>query len=359
VKAADSDVELDVSTYAGRSLAWIKRNGVLCAIGIAMIGTAVRQTDLFVVGLIEGTVLALGSLGLSITYGLLKFPNLGHGMIMVLGGYFAFFLYTGHVRKSVDIAGDITLPNLGALPGATQPLWGLSFGYGLALSLLAAAIVVAGLAVLIDWLVYQRFRQRKQTGPLTLAIVSFGVTYVLVAVVDIIWGLDPRNITFGISLAQEYPFGILLKTDYLVVFAAAVVFTGGAYYFLYRTRLGIVMRAMSDNPNLALVSGIDVDLVIRYTWLLVGLLTGAAGTLQGLVSPLNPELGVALLLPLFAAALLGGIGSPLGSLIGGLLVGVAQTVSVAVLDPGYQIGVAFMIMVLVLLFRPTGLLGAR
>src|SRR5690606_6493036 len=129
----------------------------------------------------------------------------------------------------------------------------------------------------------------------------------------------------------------------------------------YHTATGRMMRAMSDNPDLARVSGIDTEQVVRRTWLVSGLLIAVAGSLLALQSQLKPELGFLLLLPIFAAAILGGLGSPQGALVGGLIVGVVQEVSVSFgpLGPGYKFAVAFVILILVILVRPRGLFGAR
>lgn len=339
---------------------WMRRRLFAAVLLAIIVAAAITHTNLFVSGLILGTTLGLGALGLTLTYGILKFPNLGHGMTMILAGYVAFFMYNGIVRQSASSIVDVTVPwNLGALPQASSRFLGLSFGYGFVLALAVAVLFAIGLSLFFDWAVYQRLRRRRQTAGLMLTIVSFGVTFVLVGIIDSVWGLTPRNITQGITLAHHYAFGITLSSDQLLVFVVDAVLTASVAFFLYRTRLGRMMRAMSDNPDLARVSGINVEQVIRYHWVLVGAVIGLSGTLLGLVSPLSPQLGLSLLLPLFAAAAVGGVGNPLGALIGGLVIGITEQVSVAFINPEYEVGVAFLLLVFVLLFRPSGLLGTR
>lgn len=321
---------------------------------------AVTETQLFVVGIIVGSVLSLGALGITITYGILKFPNLSHGLGLVLGGYLTLFFLTGAVRRSAQVAGDVNFPlRFDQLPGAGVKVLGLSFGYGFLLAVVVSAIVSIGIVLLLDKVVYGRLRKRGTGSALMLTIVSFGVAYIIVGVIDIVWGNIPRAITTGTHPANRYAFGILLKPDQIFIFIVAGVLTAAAYFIIYRTRMGKAMRATTDNPALARASGINTERVIRWTWILVAVLTAVAGSLLSLQAQLNPNLGLALLLPLFAAAAVGGIGNPLGALIGGLTVGIAQEVSVAFFAPGYKIGVAFVILAIVLLVRPTGILGTK
>jgi len=163
----------------------------------------------------------------------------------------------------------------------------------------------------------------------------------------------------GIHKAQHYPFDIALKTDQVFIFAVAVALATLVYLLLFRTKLGKAMRAMSDNPDLALVSGINTEQIIIWTWAIGGVLMAVAGILLALQAQLNPQLGFAVLLPLFASTILGGIGNPLGALLGAMVVGIAQEVSVEFFPPGYKPGVAFVILIVILLLRPRGLLGAK
>jgi branched-chain amino acid transport system permease protein/neutral amino acid transport system permease protein len=172
-----------------------------------------------------------------------------------------------------------------------------------------------------------------------------------------IWGPDPRFYFPGIHRAQHYPFDIVLKTDQIFIFAMALAMAGLVYLILYRTKLGKAMRAVADNADLALVSGINADRVIVWTWVIGGSLMATAGALLALQAVLKPDLGFNLLLPLFAATILGGIGKPQGAFVGAMVVAVTQEVSVEFFSPTYKPRVAFVILVLILLLRPRGLFG--
>ncbi|MEA2578054.1 MAG: branched-chain amino acid transport system permease protein [Chloroflexota bacterium] len=339
--------------------AFARRYGFQSALILALAWIATAHTQSLVAGLISGVILGMGALGLTLTYGVLKFPNLAHGLSMMLAAYLTFFFYTGQVQRSATSAGDVVVPlHFGALPGATDPIAGLSFGYGLIPAIIASAVVLTLVFLATDRLVFSRIRRRGRDSVLLLTIVSFGLAYVVISVIDLVWSPNLRHITLGAFPATKYPFGIQLKDDQLFVFAAAIVCTGATFFVIYRTKMGRAMRAMSDNVSLARASGIPVGRVVVVTWIIVGAVTGISGSLLGVQAGLYPQLGLQLLLPLFAAAAVGGIGNPLGALVGGLIVGIAQELAVNYVNAGYKIGVAFMILVIVLLFRPNGLFGS-
>ncbi|RMF84474.1 MAG: GNAT family N-acetyltransferase, partial [Nitrospinota bacterium] len=135
----------------------------------------------------------------------------------------------------------------------------------------------------------------------------------------------------------------------------ALLFVGILYLFLQRTKMGKAMRATADNPSLARITGIDTEMVVRWTWVIGAALAAASGVLYGIDAQLRPDMGWSFLLPLFAAVILGGIGNPYGALVGGLVLGIAQQVSTAFLLPTYKPAVAFVIMIILLLFKPQGL----
>ncbi len=293
------------------------------------------MVQLVVIGMIVGSVIALGAIGLTLVYGVVKFANFGHGDLMTSGAYIAFFALFGG--------------------GHIGPL---SFGYGMILAILVAVIAVAVLAVAIDWLVYRPLRKRK-AGLVILAISSLGMAMVVRSLVYIIWGPDQRFYVLGIQRAKELPFGIMLKPDQMFIGGTALVVMVFVYLLLYRTRLGKAMRATSDNVELARISGIDTERIISWTWAIGGALAGLSGILLGIQSHLMPEMGFILLLPLFAAAILGGVGSPQGALVGAMIVGISQEVSTEWISPGYKPAVAFMLLFAILLVRPQGLFGAK
>jgi branched-chain amino acid transport system permease protein/neutral amino acid transport system permease protein len=334
----------------------IVAGGLWAVIGVCAGWAFVAETQLSVVGLIVGSILALGAIGLTLIYGVLKFGNFAHGDSMMLGAYLAFFFLTG------TIVGQRADTNIGFglrdLPGATDRLGDLTFGYGFLVALALAAIVMAGVSVGLDWLVYRPLRRRR-SGIVIFAMASLGIAFSIRALMLIVWGPDPRGYVRGVFPAHKYPFDIVLKTDQIFIFAMAVAMAAMVYLLLFRTKLGKAMRAYADNPELALVSGINTDRVILWTWVIGGVLIAVAGVLLALQANMKPELGFGQLLPLFAAAILGGLGKPQGALVGALVVGMSQEVSVAFFSAGYRPGVAFVILILILLVRPRGLFGAR
>jgi branched-chain amino acid transport system permease protein/neutral amino acid transport system permease protein len=362
------DYQATVRNFLGAAGLWI-------LIGALFLWAFIAERDLFVVGIIVGSILALGALGLTLIYGVLKFGNFAHGDTMMLGAYLAFFFLTGLVKETRrDTNIGISLNDL---PAGTDRLGDLSFGYGFLAAMALAAIAVAAFSVGLDRLVYRRLRQRK-SGIVIFAAASIGIAFALRSVLLMVWGPEPRSYVGGIVPKNDYPLGIELKTNEVFTFVVALILSALVYYLLFRTRLGKAMRAYADNPDLSLVSGINTDRVITWTWVVGGALMAVAGVLLGLQTILRPALGFELLLPLFAAAILGGLGKPQGAFIGALVVGVSQETAVAFgpvlsdffevitlglwspdvhISAGYKPGVAFVILIVILLLRPRGLFG--
>jgi branched-chain amino acid transport system permease protein/neutral amino acid transport system permease protein len=333
-----------------------------------LIAALITHTQLFVVGTIFGSIIALGAIGLTLIYGIMKFAHFAHGDMMMLAAYLAFFVLTGRI---VGETGEVELGwGLDHLPGATTGLGPLSFGYGLLLAMLVALIITVAILIALDHVIYRPLRQRG-SGMVIFAMVSLGIAITARSLILIFWGPEPRFYVPGIHPAHEFPFGIRLKADQIFIFGTVAVATTMTYLLLFRTRIGKAMRATSDNADLARVSGIDTDQVIRWTWAIGGALVAIAGVLLAIQAQLKPELGFTILLPLFAAAVLGGIGSPQGALMGAMIVGITQEVFVGIHvsvlgreigffgEPGYKFAVAFVILILILLVRPTGLFGAK
>jgi branched-chain amino acid transport system permease protein len=293
------------------------------------------MAELVVIGLIVGSIMALGAIGLTLIYGILKFANFAHGDLMTVGAYVAFLTFYGG--------------------GHIGPL---SFGFGMLPAILAAIVVVGLLSVLIDRIVYRPLR-RRNANLVILAMASLGMAIVARAVVYIGLGPDQRFYVGGIQNALQLPFGITLKPDQIFIGCTALVVVVLVYLLLYRTKLGKAMRATADNMELAKVAGIDTERVIMWTWAIGGGLAGLAGVLLGVQSHLTPEIGFDFLLPLFAATILGGVGSPQGALLGALIVGISQEVSTEWISPAYKPTIAFIILFAILLVRPRGLFGVK
>jgi len=320
---------------------WLLAGLVAASLGAA---AALTAPELLVNGLLLGCALALGAVGLSAAYGILKFIHLAHGEFMTLGAYLALFFLME------------VLPALG-LDSAGLGLF--TFGYALLLALPAAMAGASLAAVGLDWAVYGPLR-RRSAAPIVMAMASLGVAFALRALVQMVWGNGIHQYPRASREFIQLPLDIRVPPDYLFLGAAAGIMALLLQVFLARTRIGRAMRATADNPVLARVSGINTEATIRWAWVVSAFLAAAAGVLLATANAqLRPELGWNLLIPLFAAAVLGGMGSIYGALTGALVVGVAMEVSTQWLNPSYKSAVAFGILLLCLLFRPGGLFGER
>jgi branched-chain amino acid transport system permease protein/neutral amino acid transport system permease protein len=280
----------------------------------------VEYLQTLIYGVVLGSILAVAGMALSLTYGILRFANFAHGDVLTIGAYGGFLFF--------------------ALLG-----WPMYVAFPLGM-MLAAAISLG-----VDRVLYQRLRR---STPVILLISSFGVALILRSIIQLIFG--PDNVVYAQGIEPPFRFGeIRIKPTHFYIVGGAIAIVVGLHLFLQRTKVGKAMRAMSDNTELARVSGIDTERVIAWTWVLGGLLAGAAGIFMGMDTQLHPTMGWRILLPIFAAAIFGGVGKPYGAILGGLIIGIAQEYSTFVISPAYKPAVAFGIMVLVLIFRPEGI----
>jgi branched-chain amino acid transport system permease protein len=299
------------------------------------------MTELLIYGVVLGSIIALGAIGLTLLYGVLRFAHFAHGDLMTLGAYVVLLL-------NVDLLPALGMPEL---------KWGpLSFGGRMLGSLVVSMGVTVLVALLIDRILYHPLRARR-SSPAILAIASLGMAFILRSLVYIIWG--PQFLFYSQELRPAWvlPLDVRLKPDQVFILVMVLLLVLLLYVFLQRTKLGKAMRATADNPQLAWVCGIDTDRVTACTWGLGAALAATAGVLYGIDAQLRPDMGWSFLLPLFAAVILGGIGNPLGALVGGIILGVVQQVSTAFLLPTYKPAVAFLVLILLLFVRPRGLFG--
>lgn len=276
-------------------------------------------------GVILGSILVLGSIGLSLLYGILKFGNFAHGDMMTLGAYFAF-------------------------------LFKVQLGLPLYLAFLLAMLLTAVCAYLIDRILYRTLRRKDSV---TLMISSVGVALIVRNLVLLFWGPQNKFYDKGIQMSIRLGDWLRIKPNQILILVISFLLVFLVHLFLSKSTMGKAMRAMADNMDLALITGIDTEKVIAWTWVLGAFLMAAAGILLGIDTHLTPTMGWNLLLPLFAATILGGIGSPYGAMFGGLVIGISQEVSTAFIPSTYKPAVAFIIMILMLLFRPNGLMGKK
>lgn len=282
----------------------------------------IAQTIVY--GVVLGSILSLGAIGVSLTFGILRFANFVHGDLMTLGAYLAFTSFT-----------------------VWQ--WPLLASFALA----AGGTAIAALT--IDRLVFRQLRRRP---PVILLISSFGIALIVRSLIQIIWGPDTQTYKTGIQLPVVVA-GLRIKPDQIAIVAGAFALALALHVFLQYTRTGKAMRATADNINLAQVTGIDTERVVMWTWLLGAIMACAAGLFLGLDTRLHPTMGWRLLLSIFAAAILGGIGKPYGAIAGGMVVGLSQELSTFFVSPAYKEAVAFVILVIMLIVKPTGLFGGR
>lgn len=278
-------------------------------------------------GLVLGCIYGLGAVGLSLLFGILRFAHFAHGDLMTFGAYIALALVTG-----------MGLSAYSALPVA-----------------IAATIL---LAIGIDRLFYRPLRNQS---PAVLLISGFGIALMVRAVILFIWGPGTEVYQKGIQMPIVWE-GWRIQTRHVWIFLITLGLAVTLHLFLSRTRTGKAMRAMSDNADLARISGIPADRVIVWTWAIGAGLAAVAGVLLAIDTQLSPMMGWNVLLGVFAAAILGGIGKPYGAFVGGLVLGLAEELASApifwgqpLVTPDYKVGVAFIVMVLMLIFRPTGL----
>ena len=231
----------------------------------------------------------------------------------------------------------------------------LSVGWGVVAALLVAMPLTGLLAWLLDVLLFARLRRRG--AAIALVMASFGASMALRALLEVVYSTRPAYFSRELQIAVPIAKGVRVTPDQLALLAVTAILVAALHLMLSYTRTGRAMRAVSENPDLARVVGIDVVQVIRVTWFIGGGLACAAGVLLGLVVQIRPGMGFDLLLPMFAAAILGGIGSVPGALAGGLIIGLAEAIAVQVVGAEWRAAVAFVVLISVLLLRPTGLSG--
>jgi branched-chain amino acid transport system permease protein len=313
-----------------------------------------------------GAQLALGALGVTLIFAVLRFSNIAHGDMMAFGTMLVILI--------------------------TWWLQGLGVGFGpLPTALIALPIGILGavaLALLTDRWVY-RFYRRQRSDPVIFLIASVGVMFIYNALTRFVIGADDQRFEDGARFVIRVPDfkaltgleeGLAIRTSQLITVVVMLIVVAAVFWFLQKTRTGKAMRAYSDNEDLALLSGINPERVVMITWILAAALATIAGTLYGLDKSFRPFTYFQLLLPIFAAAVVGGVGQPHGAIAGGFIIAFSEvTVTYAykgvlayilpeswqpeglvqILGTDYKFAVSFIILVVVLLVRPTGIFRGR
>ena len=313
-----------------------------------------------------GSQLALGALGVTLIYAVLRFSNFAHGDMMALGTMGV--ILTTWWLQGLGVS-------LGVLPTAL-------------LALPAGILLAVILALLTDRWVY-RFYRKRRSPPVIFVIASVGVMFVYNALTRFVIGTDEQRFEDGARFVIRAPEfkaltglseGLAIRTSQLITVIVMLITVSLVFWFLQKTRTGKAMRAYSDNEDLALLSGISPERVVMITWILAAALATIAGTLYGLDKSFRPFTYFQLLLPIFAAAIVGGIGQPFGAIVGGFLIAFSEVMVtyaykgflahilpeswqpaglVQMLGTDYKFAVSFIILVVVLLVRPTGILKGR
>tara|TARA_R110002049_G_scaffold10127_3_gene50438 strand:+ start:146428 stop:147342 length:915 start_codon:yes stop_codon:yes gene_type:complete len=292
-------------------------------------------------GLIAGSTIGLGAIGLTLAYSILRFANFTHGDFLAWGAYFTLSL-TGFLG--------------GMLTALGAPLKPFSFGLGLPIALLGGMALTVLLALVLDKLLFGRLRARG-ADTIIIVMASFGASMALRSLLEFIYTAKPEYYTKALQIAQPIGFGLRATPDQLLVIGTAACLVIALHLIVTYSATGRAMRAVAENPALAGVYGIDTAQVLRITWIIGAGLACVAGVMAGLLVQIRPYMGFDLLLPLFAAAILGGIGSIPGAMIGGLIIGLSEAFAVQIIGAEWRAGVSFVILVLVLMLRPQGIFG--
>jgi branched-subunit amino acid ABC-type transport system permease component len=278
-------------------------------------------------GLVTASILALASMGLTLQFGVTNFVNFAYGDFLTLGAYFS---WVANTQLHLDI-------------------W---------LSMLVGSLGMGAVATVLNQFVIGPFA-RRSSNLFYVLIVTFGLSLIMLNLIQAVWG--PNYQQYAVGSGRPLPAGpFLLTADQLVIIGIGVAVMAAVHLLLTRTKLGKAMRAMSDDPSLAMVSGINTRLITAVTWFLSGALAGLAGTVLGLnISSITPATGETFLFVIFAAVILGGIGKPYGAMLGALIIGLATEMSALVINASYKLDVAFVLLIGALLLRPQGLLAVK
>ena len=293
-------------------------------------------------GILVGSILSLGAAGLTMVMHILRFANFSHAELLSIGAYVALVF---------DKIFKVTMPLM------ANEIGSLSMTWALILSIIVSMVFTGASAVVFDLLIFRRIRAKGDE--LSMVFASFGLALIVRNLIGLIFGLSTKlyskDIVFATVLSRD-PL-LVVKLDQLAAFSITLVLMVVIHIVLSRTTFGYSLRAVGENPELAQVNGINLERTIISVWIIGGGLAAVAGVFYGLTNQINPMIGRDLVLPVFAATIVGGIGSVYGALLGGFIVGLASNLALIILPSGYSPSVPFIIILAVLLIRPNGLFG--
>ena len=284
-------------------------------------------------GLVLGSIYALGAVGITLTFGILRFANFAHGETMTVGAYVA---WTAYIIMKLPLLVSVAI----------------------------AILVTIGFVLFVDRAFY---RPLRNSPTILVTIASFGVMLMVQSLVQLFFGTAPQSMSPGVI---QKPILILdsirISPRHMMIIGTTVSIVIAIHLVLTYTKLGKAMRAVSDSPELARLTGINTEYVMKTVWALGATLAVVAGILLGMDTQLESIMGFSLLLPMFAAAILGGIGKPFGAIAGGFIIGIVEECATypwigtePLLEPGYKAGVGFVIMIVILLWRPSGIFKGK
>jgi branched-chain amino acid transport system permease protein len=292
-------------------------------------------------GLLIGGLIGLGAIGVTLTYSILRFSNFAHGDFMAWGTYATLTVVSA----------------IGAMFGKVAPIGALSFGWPLIVAVIIGMAFTGLMALVLDMILFARLRAKGQA--IIVVMASFGASMALRSLLEFIFTSRPAYFSRAIQIAMPVGFGIRITPDQIVLLMVTAALVLAVHLLITRTQIGRSMQAVSQNAALARVVGIDVAKVVRVTWLLGGSLACVAGVMIGILVQIRPLMGFDMLLPMFAAAILGGIGSVPGAVLGGVIIGLAESGAVQLIGAEWRAAVSFIILMAVLLVRPIGIFGVK
>lgn len=283
--------------------------------------------QLLINGLIAGAIYALVASGFSLIYSTNKFIHFAHGAVIAFSAYILYFLFS---------------------------VLSLNFGFAVVLAIAFASL----LGYLMNISVYKQLRKKK-TSSVILLIASVGLLILLESLILLLFGADVKTIGFiKVSKGIEFLGAIITPLQILIIIFSLILLTG-LFFFMKKTKLGKAMRAVSDSKDVAEIVGISSEIIYSWSFLIGSAIAGVAAVLIGLEQNLNPAMGTNLMVKGFAAAIIGGIGSVHGAVLGAFLLGIIENFGVWYLPSGYKDAIAFILLFFFLLFRPQGILGIK
>jgi branched-chain amino acid transport system permease protein len=287
-----------------------------------------------------GALIGLGAIGVTLTSSILGFANFAHGEFITFGAYATLLIAFA----------------IGAfVAGSDQSIGPLSITWAVIAACVAAMGLTGAMALVLDFALFRRLRGKS--AAISLVLASFGASMAIRASLEFAFTSRPTYFTRDLQIATPIGLGLKVTPDQIALMIVTAVVLVATHALMTRTQVGRAMRAVAENPPLARVAGVNVDETIRVVWLIGAALACVSGVMLGLLVQIRPFMGFDLLLPLFAAAILGGIGSVPGAFLGALIIGLGEAATVQFAGAQWRAAVAFVVLIAVLIVRPAGLFG--